>query len=247
MSNHYKKGFNLKEQLYTIPVTDAFNADCECPICQIRIELETNAIEYTMGPSYMEDDNRAMTDELGFCPTHIKALYEQKNRLGLALMLKTHTDKTIKDLKALSENKPIASGGLFKKSSASSVGEYITRLEGNCFICKRIDMTFGRYIDTVLHMWKKDDTFKEVFRNSKGFCTYHYGVLYDAGATYLNKEQCNQFLDDLNSTYFTNMERVNEDISWFIDKFDYRFKDEPWKNSKDALPRGIVKTNHTII
>ena len=55
------------------------------------------------------------------------------------------------------------------------------------------------------------------------------------------------FIDALNNVYFDNMERVNEDISWFIDKFDYRYKNEPWKNSKDALPRGIIKTAHTII
>ena len=42
----------------------------------------------------------------------------------------------------------------------------------------------------------------------------------------------------LNKVYFDNMERVNGDLSWFIDKFDYRYKNEPWKNSKDALPRG---------
>ena len=29
--------------------------DCECPICAMRKVLETNAVEYTMGPSYMED------------------------------------------------------------------------------------------------------------------------------------------------------------------------------------------------
>ncbi|MGN0395989.1 MAG: DUF6062 family protein [Coprococcus sp.] len=51
----------------------------------------------------------------------------------------------------------------------------------------------------------------------------------------------------MNEVYFTNMERINDDISWFIDKFDYRYKNEPWKNSKDAIPRGIIKTNHTII
>ena len=56
----------MKEQLYTIPVTDAFESDCECPLCKMKQELERNAIEYTLGPSYMEDDNRAMTDEMGF-------------------------------------------------------------------------------------------------------------------------------------------------------------------------------------
>ena len=83
----------MAEQLYTIPVNDAFTTDCECPICEMNRQLERNAIDYTMGPSYMEDDNRAMTDEQGFCAHHVRMLYAEKNRLGLALMLKTHTDR----------------------------------------------------------------------------------------------------------------------------------------------------------
>ena len=152
----------MAEQLYTIPVNDAFDSECECPICAMHKELEQNAIEYTMGPSYMEDDNRAMTDKLGFCSHHIRILYGEKNRLGLALMLKTHTDKTIKDLKSLSENKPIASGGFFKKQVASSVGDYIKQLEDSCFICDRINGTFNRYIDTIFHLWKKEESFVSV-------------------------------------------------------------------------------------
>lgn len=237
----------MAEQLYTIPVNDAFEADCECPICFMHRQLEQNAIEYTMGPSYMEDDNRAMTDKLGFCSHHIKILYADKNKLGLALMLKTHTDKTIKELKTLSDNKPLPSGGLFKKASASTVGEYIKNLESSCFICERIKQTFNRYIDTIFHLWKKDSSFMDKFKNCKGFCTYHYGILYDSAGTRLSKETYNLFLETLNKVYFDNMERVNGDIGWFIDKFDYRFKNEPWKNSKDALPRGIIKTNHTYI
>ena len=239
----------MKEQLYTIPVNDAFASACECPICAMRRELEKNAIEYTMGPSYMEDDNRAMTDKLGFCQEHIMSLYQQKNRLGLALMLKTHTDKTIKDLKALSKSKPTASGGLFKKSpqDASPVGAYIQELESHCFICERIEDTFQRYIHTIFHLWKKDSAFQEAFSSCKGFCTCHYGLLYDQSSQYLNKEQRNTFIDILNTVYFTNMERVNEDLEWFINKFDYRYENEPWKNAKDAIPRSITKTNHMII
>ena len=237
----------MAEQLYTIPVNDAFDSDCECPICAMNRLLEQNAIEYTMGPSYMEDDNRAMTDEQGFCMHHIRMLYGEKNRLGLALMLKTHTDKTIRDLKALSENKPVVSGGLFKKQAASSVGEYIRRLEDSCFICNRMQETSKRYIDTIFHLWKKDAAFREKFNACKGFCIYHYGVLYDEGSVKLSKEAYAEFREALNRVYFAGMERVNEDIGWFIDKFDYRYKNEPWKNAKDSLPRGIIKTNHTII
>lgn len=237
----------MAEQLYTIPVNDAFASDCECPICAMYAGLEQNAIEYTMGPSYMEDDNRAMTDKLGFCSKHIRILYGEKNRLGLALMLKTHTDKTIRDLKELSKNKPVSQGGLFKKSASSSVSEYIKKLEESCFICDRIDNTFDRYIDTIFHLWKKDPEFKDKFKSSKGFCNYHYGVLFDQGSLKLSKDAYSEFVEILNNVYFENMERVNGDIGWFIDKFDYRFKDEPWKNSKDAIPRGIIKTNHTIL
>lgn len=237
----------MAEQLYTIPVNDAFDTDCECPLCAMYKDLERNAIDYTMGPSYMEDDNRAMTDKLGFCGTHVKILYGEKNRLGLALMLKTHTDKTIRDLRNLASDKPVNTGGLFKKPQASSVSEYIKQLESTCFICDRIENTFNRYISTIFHLFKKDKEFKEKIKNSKGFCTYHYGILYDCAASELKKEQYQEFIDILNEVYFENMDRVNGDISWFIDKFDYRFKEEPWKNSKDALPRGIIKTNHTII
>ena len=238
----------MAEQLYTIPVNEAFEADFECPICAMHRSLERNAIEYTMGPSYMEDDNRAMTDELGFCSNHIRILYGEKNRLGLALMLKTHTDKTIKDMKALRDNKKITTnGGLFKKQTITSMGEYVKKLESTCFVCDRIDKTFERYIDTIFHLWKKEPSFHDKVKNSKGFWTYHYGLLYDAAHTKLSKDMLEAFIQTIDTVYFDNMDRVNDDISWFIDKFDYRYKNEPWKNSKDALPRGIIKTNHTIV
>ncbi len=233
----------MKEQLYTIPVNDAFREDCECPICKLHRDLEQSAIEYTLGPSYMEDDNRAMTDKLGFCRHHIQMLYDQKNRLGLALMLKTHTDKTIKDLKECAKKEPAASG-LFKKSAGSAVGSYVKELESTCFICDRMEGTFDRYIDTVFHLWKKDEAFRDVFGKGKGFCTYHYALLYDAGAEKLDKNGYHEFLEALNRVYFAGMERVNDDIEWFINKYDYRYQNEPWKNSKDAIPRGILKTNH---
>lgn len=237
----------MAEQLYTIPVNDAFATDCECPLCEMRKSLEINAIEYTMGPSYMEDDNRAMTDKLGFCSHHMSMLYKEKNRLGLALMMKTHTDKTIRDLKALAEKGSNAKSGPFSKQTGSPVTAYIKDLEGSCFICQRMENTFNRYVDTIFHMWKKTPEFKEAFKSCKGFCTYHYGILYEAGASKLNKTQYQEFLEVLNKLYFENMERVNGDLGWFIDKFDYRYKNEPWKNSKDAIPRGIIKTNHTFV
>ena len=54
------------------------------------------------------------------------------------------------------------------------------------------------------------------------------------------------FIAELNRMYLENMKRVHEDLGWFIDKFDYRFKDEPWKNAKDALLRTMTKLNSIL-
>lgn len=235
----------MKEQLYTIPVNDAFQSECECPLCKMKKDLERNAIEYTLGPSYMEDDNRAMTDESGFCEKHIQDLYLEKNRLGLALILSTHMAKVTKDLQNLSKENSSSGKSLFKKSETTSLGSYVSKLEHNCFICNRIENTFNRYIDTIFHLYKKDPDFSDKIKNSKGFCTYHYALLFDRAADFLSKDQLNMFLSDINSAYFSNMERMQEDIEWFINKFDYRYQNEPWKNSKDALPRAVMKTHGT--
>lgn len=237
----------MKEQLYTIPVTDAFQSDCECPLCSMKHTLERNAIEYTLGPSYMEDDNRAMTDEQGFCEKHIQDLYLEKNRLGLALILSTHMSKTTKDLKSLAENTPISGKSLLKKKGdGSALLQYVNKLSTNCFICNRTKQTFERYIDTIFHLYKKDSSFSDNIKNCKGFCTYHYALLFDRASEFLPKEQAEQFINDINQVYYANMERMQEDIEWFINKFDYRYQDEPWKNAKDALPRTILKTHSSM-
>ena len=75
----------MKEQLYTIPVHDIFDKECECPVCAMRQSLEDDAVAFTMGPSYMEDDIRLTTDEVGFCTRHMQVLYDfEKRRKGNA-------------------------------------------------------------------------------------------------------------------------------------------------------------------
>ena len=84
----------MKEQLYTIPVNDIFDKkDCECVICAMKKSLEDDAVAFSMGPSYMEDDIRLTTDKIGFCRPHMQMMYDFENRLGLALIMDTHMKK----------------------------------------------------------------------------------------------------------------------------------------------------------
>ena len=230
----------MKEQLYTIPVNDAFAVDCECTICIMYKELEKNAVEFTMGPSYMEDDVREVTDKTGFCTEHTKKLLKQENKLGISLILHTHMVKTNNDIKKLSTGGK--SSTLFKKKDISALTSYLETINTSCYVCSRIEDTFKRYIRTIHHLWASDESFRTKYENSKGFCTKHYQVLLEQALVNLNGAKLDEYISVTNKIYMDNMERVTNDLEWFIDKFDYRHKDEPWKNSKDALPRAITKT-----
>lgn len=238
----------MKEKLYTIPVNEAFETDTECPICSMQKKLETNAIEFTMGPSYMEDDIREATSRMGFCEKHLEQLYKNQNRLGLALILKTHMDKVVADIEKLSDSgAKISTPSFFrKKGEISGVVNYLNELEETCFVCDKIENTIERYIATIFHLYHSDEAFRTTFKKSKGFCTSHYKTLYSAAPQNLSGEELNDFLKILNELYLENMKRVRDDVEWFINKFDYRYADEPWKNSKDALPRSMQKTNGIV-
>lgn len=232
----------MKEQLYTIPVNEALEQDCECPVCAMRRQLEKASLDYTLGPSYMEDDVRMVTDRVGFCATHAKELYRQQNRLGLALILKTHMDRTIKEAERLSQG-PVIGGGLFRKKADAPVAEYMKKVNSSCFVCERVEKVFERYLATVFYLYEKEAEFREKLAGSKGFCSEHYALLYELAPQHLSGRELTEFLELLNTVYLDNMKRVRDDLEWFIDKFDYRNADAPWKNSKDALPRAIQKTN----
>ena len=133
----------MKEKIYTIPVNDAFSSDCECPICSMYKALEDDAVSYTMGPSYI-DDIRAVTDKKGFCQKHLKKVYDCENRLGFALVMKTHLDRVINDIESLQDGK-VAGKSMFKKADKPAVTTYTEQLEGTCFVCERIDNTWTLY------------------------------------------------------------------------------------------------------
>jgi len=234
----------MDEQLYAIPVNDAFGEDGECPVCIMYDTLQNNAIEFTMGPSYMEDDVRMETNKVGFCPKHVEQLYGNQNRLGLALMLHTHMQTVIRETEKLQKKGRAASGGFFKKNTeVSPVVAYMRQVGNSCYICNRIANTFDRYIDTIFYLYKKDDSFRRKFESSKGFCMDHYAALYEAAAKHLGGKELDAFTAKLDKLFLENMQRVCDDIEWYTDKFDYRNADAPWKNSKDAVIRTIRKTD----
>lgn len=236
----------MKEKLYAIPVNDAFDSSCECAVCRMYKTLEDSAVEYTMGPSYMEDDTRMLTDRLGFCEKHMQMIYTSGNKLGISLILKTHFDKVIGDITPLSAKSAEKKSFFSKTEESFPLAEYLERLNGSCFVCERINNVFNRYIDTIFYLYQSDEAFREKFKACKGFCNKHFLILIKKAPDYLKGNALDEFTTIVKDLYVRNMERVRDDLAWFIDKFDYRNADAPWKNSKDAIPRAIIKSNSII-
>ena len=69
----------------------------------------------------------------------------------------------------------------------------------------------------------------------------HFGDLCQAACETLSDKQKEEFFPVLFRLMKENMERVGEDVSWLVEKFDYKNQDADWKNSKDAVQRGMQK------
>lgn len=243
----------MKEQIYTIPVNEAFEGDDECPLCQLRRKGEQSTLDLVLGSSssYMESNIREQTDKMGFCREHFAKMFTYGNSLGNAWILKTYLQKTNQDLH--SKIKSFTPGSTpkrilpFGKSNASSdtrsnpIAAWTKQMESSCFICKQLEDTYDRYLDTVFYLYKNDPTFIEKIKNGKGFCLPHFGDLCEKADQVLSKKELGDFYPILFEVMEKNQERLYEDVSWFIEKYDYRNRDADWKNSKDAIQRAMQK------
>lgn len=238
----------MKEKLYTIPLNDAVNANDECPFCFIERKLEQDLMDFVLGngASYMESDVRDETDKSGFCRVHFKKMFDYGNTLGNAWILKTHYQKTLSELeKQFSNHSPVKISFFDKKKTVTertnAIGRWSQTRENSCYICNRFRNEYPRYLDTFLYLYEKDPEFKNKVLQGKGFCLTHFGDLCEHAELNLSQKQKSDFFPPLFSLMKTNMERLYEDISWLIEKFDYENKDADWKNSKDSVQRGMQK------
>lgn len=238
----------MKEQLYTIPLNDAMNAHDECPFCFIERKLEQDILDFTLGSgsSYMEADIRDMTDKEGFCRDHFKKMFQYGNALGNAWILKTHYKRTMEEMqKEFAGFKPAKTSfkDKFRKTAESSnpIGIWIREKEASCYICNQFKDTYARYLDTFFYLFKKDEEFRQKVKDSKGFCLHHFGDLCEAADQKLSDKEKETFYEMVLPLMMENFKRISEDVSWMVDKFDYRNQNADWKNSRDAIQRGMQK------
>ena len=221
------------DTIYTIPVNEAFEASaadssCGCPFCALYNKLEDDELELILGASMMEPDVRIKTNKEGFCRTHYDMMFNKKNRLGMALTLESHLHELAEEIK----DKPLV-----------KIGERpikrINALENSCYVCRRIEFNFEHMIETAVILWDSDEEFAPKLQAQPYFCLPHYRKFLEYASRRLGKKQYAEFEKQVSGIVNGYIATLEEDISWFCKKFDYRYDAEPWYNSKDAVERSM--------
>ncbi len=208
----------MKEQIYTIPINEAYDEHSGCPMCTILKRIEKEAVDYEVGPAMMEPDHRILSNEKGFCKRHLEMMYEHGEKLPLALVLKTHIEEIKKTLK---------SGAALKKGKIKEITE-------SCVVCDKIEYTMGRYAEVLADMWQTEPEFREKFESSNGFCLMHFEEL-------LALKGRKEFKKALLKKELSELEKIGDDVHRFTLKFDYRNADMEWGTAKDAPKRAVER------
>lgn len=221
------------EQIYTIPVNEAFDEVREkkelgCPFCRLFQKLEENELDIILGASMMEPDIRIKTNEMGFCSTHYRKMLSRQRMLGIGLMLESHLDEVMKKLSPKT---------LINKSCASLSA--LSTLENSCYVCSRIERNLSLMIATAVYLFESDPAFKEKFSSAPYFCLPHYRAMLDYASKKMPKRHYAELYETAHTINEEYVKTLRSDVSWFCKKFDYRYDEEPWYNSKDSIQRSI--------
>ena len=219
------------EQIYTIPVNEAFDAVVEkpelgCPFCVLYRKLQDDELDIILGASMMEPDIRIKTNEQGFCHNHYIMMQRRKRMLGIGLMLESH----LAEVEGRLDGPKL---GNRARGAVASLGE----LERDCYVCARISKNLSAMVATAVYLWECDPAFRKKFERVPYFCLPHYREMIDYAEKRMNKKLFRDFYEMAHGIEKKYLESLRGDVSWFCKKFDYRYDEEPWYNAKDSVYR----------
>lgn len=212
-------------------IWENFKKEGECPLCDLYEIVNARVVEQFTTEAVMEDHARDRVNRLGFCEKHFDQLFALPNKLGIALQTSTRLQHIRKHLTPLS-----------KHAQVKREVERLVKEQSTCVLCDLNDFNMNRYYKTIAQMFVKENEFRALLENSKGFCVQHYAKLLEcSGAAGLKSSE---YVHTLYEVQKRNLDRLQEELDWFCDKFDYRNGDKPWGNSKDAPIRAIRKVRN---
>ncbi len=232
----------MKEKIYTIPINESLDADCSCPFCFLHKKLEEEALDYTLGAAMMEPDFRMITNEKGFCKSHIKKLIEKRNALSLALILDSH----LAEIKSLFELESGEKTFFKKKKADNPFVSAVTHVAGECAVCSKINHTLDRYFYTFVFMLKSEKGFLEKVLSKNGFCFEHFAKLTEFAFREISDREIAKYFKPIIELQKNKIAECHGLIKKFADSFDYRNAGKKCDVPKDILVKTAELLNGEI-
>lgn len=216
----------MKETIYTIPISEAFEVMQGCPVCRLRQTQEARWVEYITGGAMMEPDSRVETNRLGFCRRHFGQMLELPNtRLPVALMISTRIGHVLEELRKTSERP-----------------DKTLRLDaGSCFVCLRAEGELRRICENIAVIWAREENFQEMYMQQECVCLNDYHELVSAGKRVLRGKSRRGFLQATKQLAEKRAVSLKADIDAFCALYDYRAAPcaEPPENVRTSIERAI--------
>lgn len=203
----------MRESLLTIPINEAFEPKCGCPVCNIRNTIEEHMLDYITGAAMMEPDVRIETNAQGFCGFHFEKLLKQGNRLPLALIVDTRLN-TIRD-EIFEKKTGLAYSHAAKTKAAAEI-------EKTCFVCGKVNWGVEHTVETVYTMFKSDEGFRKLYSEQEYLCVPHYNLLMGIAPQKLKKADLKAFEEATDRLIGNYLKTLNDDVHAFVQSFDYR-------------------------
>lgn len=230
----------MAEQLYTIPINEAFDEYDGCPLCRLRSKLEQQSLNYIMGAAMMEPDIRIVTNRKGFCRTHFHKMLTMGNRLSLALMLESHLASVSQLIPEPEEKKPGKLGKL-KKYDGENPAQRLREQVNSCYVCERAAEFESKYVSNVVYIWKKDAAFREKLKKQPYFCMEHGAALLEAGQKELSEANYLPFSEDVLGLLRAYIAGLRGDVTTFCRSFDHENAGKPLsQEARQAVENSIA-------
>ena len=213
-----------------------------CAVCRLKADsanqfLDTLLWEHVNDPGTRRDIRRAR----GFCREHAWGLVRPGASLGVALIMRDVLQSALKLMASASfQALPFLSlqrlhEALASKQPTSATADLVARLgpQAMCPACKQAKIMERIYLDTLLDALLGEDGLLAAYESSDGLCLPHFRQA-------LTQVRSEAVFEALINAQRAIWERLATDLSEFIRKNAYRFRDEPLGEEGDAWLRAVA-------
>lgn len=126
------------------------------------------------------------------------------------------------------------------KSLDTDLGTF-DEADESCLVCSQIQKSMQLYARTVTDLYRRDPEFRARLATFDGICLPHTRLLIRESYSGLPAATRSQYTHLLRRQLHDGLTRLDQELGWFIQKFDYRFRQADWHNTKSAPERAAAR------